>query len=110
MEHKLKILEIEFVTHDVKRFIVEKPKGFSFIPGQYTMIEMNGFEKKKPFTITSLNEDLVLEFMIKIYEERDGFTKKLDSLKPGDEITIEDASGKLNYKGHGLFIAAGTGI
>jgi len=31
----------EFVTHDVKRFIVEKPEGFSFKPGQATEIAIN---------------------------------------------------------------------
>ena len=36
MEHIVKILFSEFVTHDVKRIIIEKPKGFSFVPGNAT--------------------------------------------------------------------------
>lgn len=32
MAHKIRILLIEFATHDIKRFIVEKPKGYKFIP------------------------------------------------------------------------------
>ncbi len=35
-EHIVKILDIGQVTHDVKMFSVEKPEGYSFIPGQAT--------------------------------------------------------------------------
>ncbi len=109
-EYKVKILEMENITHDVKKFVVEKPKGFTFLPGQHTHFFLPGFEKKKQFTMTSLPEDNFLEFIIKIYKERNGFTKKLGEFNVGDEITIEDAGGKLTYHGKGLFIAAGTGI
>ena len=35
-EHIVKIIRTEQLTHDVKRFQVVKPKGYSFIPGQAT--------------------------------------------------------------------------
>jgi len=110
MEYKVRILEIELISHDVKMFVVEKPKGYSFIPGQNTKIKIEGYEKAKSFTMTSLPEDITLEFMIKIYPERDGFTKRIGEFKPGDSIVIEDASGSQAYKEKGAFIAAGTGI
>lgn len=34
MEYEVSLLMSEFVTHDVKRFIVSKPDGFSFTPGE----------------------------------------------------------------------------
>src|SRR3989344_517752 len=110
IEYKTEIRRIEMVTHDVKRFILEKPKRFKFVPGQHIKIKLEGFEKPKSFTISSTNEEPFIELIIKIYSERNGFTKRLGEMKPGQEITIEERQGKLVYKDKGLFIAAGTGI
>ena len=66
----LKVLETEYITHDVKKFTIEKPPGFNFIPGQSVNISINLPEwrnKLRPFTFTNLPDDGYLEFMIKIY-------------------------------------------
>lgn len=112
MENKVKILMKEFVTHDVKRFIIEKPSKYKFVPGQATEVSINkeGLEnKKRPFTFTSLNEDLVLEFTIKRYAH-DGVTERLHELKAGDELILGDAWGEIGFKGKGIFIAGGAGV
>ena len=67
-EHIVKILEVEEVTHDVRRFTVEKPAGYKFTPGQATEAAINKPELKnenRPFTFTGLNEWKDLEFTIK---------------------------------------------
>lgn len=113
MQHISKILKIESLTSNIKRFIVEKPKNYKFIPGQHTLISINKpelKEKRKPFSISSSDNNNFLEFIIKIYNEREGVTKEFDKLKVKDELIIDDAKGKINYKGNGIFIAAGTGI
>lgn len=115
---KVKILMTEFVTHDVKRFILEKPHGFKFIPGQATDIAINKpgwIDKKHSFTFTSLNDDLVLEFTIKgysldLYPNHTGVTEKLHQLIPGDELFVDEPWGTIQYKGKGIFIAGGAGI
>ena len=112
-EHIVKILKTEKVTHDVKRFQVQKPEGYSFTPGQATEASINTPElkdEKRPFTITSLNDEAELEFTIKIYKERDSVTKAFDELKVGDEIIIHDVWGAIHYKGPGVFIAGGAGV
>jgi ferredoxin-NADP reductase len=112
-EHIVKILKTEKVTHDVKRFQVQKPEGYSFTPGQATEASINTPElknEKRPFTFTSLNDEAELEFTIKIYKERDSVTKALDELKVGDEIIIHDVWGVIHYKGPGVFIAGGAGV
>jgi len=112
-QHIVKILDIEKVTHDVKRFKVEKPQGYTFIPGQATEVAINlpGYsDMNRPFTFTSLNEWSYLEFTIKIYNDHNGVTKKLGTLKPDNEIIIHDVWGTIGYKGPGLFIAGGAGI
>lgn len=112
-EHIVKILKIEQLTHDVKRIVVEKPKGYSYIPGQATEVSVNSpsfRDKKSPFTFTSLTSAQYLEFTIKMYTWRNGVTNELNKLKPGSEIIIRDVWGDISYKGEGVFIAGGAGI
>lgn len=112
-EHFIKILETEYLTHDVKRFRTIKPDGYQFIPGEATDIVINQPEwkgKRHAFTFTGLNEWPFLEFTIKIYRKRNGFTNKLDQLVPGDELIIHDSFGNFHYRGEGTFIAGGAGV
>jgi ferredoxin-NADP reductase len=112
-EHTVKILDILMITHNVKRFRVEKPQGYSFIPGQATEVSVNipeFREEKRPFTFTCLNSADFLEFTIKIYPEHKGVTNELGKLNPGSELIIRDVWGAISYKGEGVFIAGGAGI
>jgi ferredoxin-NADP reductase len=114
MKHSSTILMTEFVTHDVKRFILTKPRNFDFKPGQGVKVVINEPDWKKqegrPFTPTSLRDDKVLEFTIKKYPSGDGVTDKLHSLEVGTKLLISEAFGTINYKGPGFFIAAGAGV
>jgi cytochrome-b5 reductase len=107
------ILMTSFVTHDVKRFIVQKPRGFKCKAGQATMVAVNqpGQEDNAhPFTPTSLAEDRIVEFTIKGYPEHHGLTERLHQLKPGDSLLLGPVFGTIQYKGPGVFIAGGAGI
>lgn len=109
----VKILSTEYITSDVKRFMVEKPENYRYIPGQGTDVSINkeGMrDEKRPFTFTSLNDWKELEFIIKIYREHNGVTGRLEKLHEGDELIIGDAWGAITYKGEGVFIAGGSGI
>ena len=112
-EHVVKILETEFVTHNVKRFKVSKPASYTYKPGQATDVVINlpeWKEERRPFTFTSLNEWDHLEFTIKIYSDHNGVTNKLGTLHAGDELILHDIWGAIHYKGEGTFIAGGAGV
>lgn len=112
-EHIVKILDITPITHDVRRFRVEKPAGYTFLPGQATevsVIKPEWKDEKRPFTFTALNSAPYLEFTIKIYTSRNGVTNELGKLVKGDELIIRDVWGAINYKGKGVFIAGGAGV
>ncbi|ESU18646.1 ferredoxin reductase [Flavobacterium cauense R2A-7] len=112
-EHVVKVLKSRFITHDVKSFVVEKPKGYEFVPGQATEVSINHPDWKneaRPFTFTNLKEADYLEFMVKIYKERKGVTNELSRINAGDELILHDVFGTINYQGPGIFIAAGAGI
>lgn len=113
MEHITKIKSIEFITHDVLHFIVDKPNDLSFKPGQAAELSINkkGWEKeKRPFTFTSLPDEKNLEFIIKTYPSHNGVTNELLTLKPDDEFIFHDVFGAINYQDEGIFIAGGAGI
>ncbi|EAZ80782.1 FAD-binding oxidoreductase [Algoriphagus machipongonensis] len=113
MSYIVKINTIQKLTHDVKRYQVDKPKDYSFVPGQATEVAINQEkwkEEKRPFTFTSLSDDDYLEFVIKSYRDHDGVTNKLDQLKEGDELIVDDSWGAIQYQGKGVFIAGGAGV
>ncbi len=114
MDYTVTILMTEFVTHDVKRFVVEKPARFTWQPGQGVEIRINQprwkEEEGRPFTPTSLASAKVLEFTIKRYPDHHAVTDKLHTLQPGDELLMSDPFGAITYKGPGTFIAAGAGL
>jgi ferredoxin-NADP reductase len=111
--HIVKVLDSFYITHDVKCFVVEKPAGYDFIPGQATEVSINIPEWKnqmRPFTFTCLRSKEYLEFMIKIYQDHDGVTNMLGKTNAGAELIINDVFGAIQYKGPGVFIAGGSGI
>jgi len=114
MPYNATLLMSEFVTHDVKRFIVTKPDIFTYTPGQGTELVINlpGWRERegRPFTPTSLAEDQVLEFTIKRYPGHHGVTDRLHTLPPGTGLLLTKAFGTITYQGPGLFIAAGAGL
>ena len=113
MDFTVTLMMSEFVTHDVRRFIVTRPEGFEFEPGQGVELAIAAPEwedQARPFTPTSLKDDQVLEFTIKAYPEHNGVTRALHQLRPGDNLLMSKPFGTIRYKGPGVFIAGGAGI
>jgi cytochrome-b5 reductase len=113
MNHTVNLLMSQFVTHDVKHFIVSKPPGFSVVPGQGVELAINrpGLrEQGRPFTPTGLAADSVLEFTIKAYPAHAGVTQALHRLEAGAELLMSEPFGTIRYQGPGVFIAGGAGV
>ncbi|OGU23296.1 MAG: flavodoxin reductase [Hydrogenophilales bacterium RIFOXYD1_FULL_62_11] len=114
MNYTVNLLMSQFVTHDVKRFIVSKPSGYSVMPGQGVELAINRpglSEQGRPFTPTGLAADRVLEFTIKGYANHaDGVTRLLHQLEPGAELLMSEPFGTISYQGPGVFIAGGAGV
>ena len=113
MNYRASLLMSQFVTHDVKHFIVSKPAGVSIVPGQGVelAIDRPGLrEQGRPFTPTGLVDDRVLEFTIKAYPGHAGVTQALHQLEPGAELLMSEPFGTISYQGPGVFIAGGAGI
>jgi len=103
----------EFVTHDVQRYILAKPEGFSFTPGQAIELAIDDpqwRDQGRPFTLTNRVGDRVLELMIKSYGDHDGMTQTLGKSQPGQKLLLSDPFDSFTYDGPGWFIAGGAGI
>ena len=112
-QYTVKLLATRQVTHDVKEFRFEKPKGYQFVPGQATDMTVNkpGWtDKKNPFTFTGYNDDPFIQFTIKRYPDHHGVTDQLHQLQPGDSVIVHDVWGAIEYRGPGVFLAGGAGI
>lgn len=113
MDYTVTLLMSEFVTHDVKRFMVSKPDGFEFAPGQGVELAIDTPDWKDeghPFTPTSLTDDRIIEFTIKSYPEHKGVTQQLHRLRAGAQLLMSDPFGTISYQGPGVFIAGGAGL
>jgi len=112
-EYVVKILSAEYVTHNVRRFRISRPDGYTFQPGQATDVCINkdGWRtERRSFTFTGLKEWDYLEFTIKIYADHEGVTAQLGKLEPGADLLLHDVYGTITYKGEGTFIAGGAGL
>ena len=113
MQISVKILDTVPVTHNVRHYRLERPKGYNFAPGQATevSIDREGWQdKKRPFTFTCLPDADTLEFTIKSYFDHSGVTNELWSLGAGDRLILRDVWGTIQYRGPGTFIAGGAGV
>lgn len=113
LPHSVEILRKERLTHDVIRFELQRPEGYSFTAGQ--AIEANVDEPDSalddsPFTFTGLQADPNLELIFKVYPSHRGTTLALSKLHPGERLRIGDPFDTFEYRGPGVFVAGGTGI
>ena len=113
MTQRARILDIEPITHDVKRYTLAHPEGITFKPGQAADVAIDKQawrDKTRPFTFTCLPDADHLEFTIKSYRDHDGVTCQLDKLEPGDALLLGEVFGAITYRGPGTFIAGGAGV
>jgi len=100
-------------TPDLWVMWIEKPEGFSFKPGQYCTIGVDGIERA--YSIVSAPHEDSFELFLELVPPPDGvLTPKLYELEVGDSVTIRPrAKGlftfKPDYPNH-LLVATVTGI
>jgi predicted ferric reductase len=111
--HQINIIDIQLLNHNVYEITCTKPVDFFFRAGQAVSMIIGDYLQEavgRPFTVTSLPTDSFLQFVIKVYPERNGFTEKIPNLKNGDILYVSEPWGQITYQGPGIFLAAGTGI
>ena len=109
--HKVRILKIEKIAQNVKKYTLEKPVGYTYSDGQYLFLKTKESDLKYiPITLASYPEKENIELIIKHYKERNSMTKKISSLNKGDQIIITSPMGTKGFIRTGTFLSGGTGI
>src|SRR5690606_23085439 len=113
MTHTVKILEKQPLNHNVIRFVLEKPSGFTFNAGQAIELSLPDGEhagEPAPFTLTGLATDVHLELMIKIYAEKNGINAALSQKRRAEKLLISYAWDSYNDKGPGVLHSGGVDV
>lgn len=116
-EYTVKLLRKEKLAKDTWLFALEKPKNYTFIPGQYQSITLtlpNGKTDWRDFTIASNPSEKELWMITKITKKPSEFKKQFLRLPLGSNITVQGGSGgftiERNEKRPHVFIAGGIGL
>jgi ferredoxin-NADP reductase/Fe-S-cluster-containing hydrogenase component 2/putative sterol carrier protein len=118
---RLRLTEVEVVTHNVKTFrfgrIGGGPVPFEYFPGQFLTLHLapQGIPTRRSYTIASTPtwRDRI---EITVKREEHGLVSRWlhDELKVGDEVEIEAPSGTFCFKGEEaktlVLVGAGVGI
>ncbi len=110
-----KVVEIEDLTHDIKRIKFEMTEEFPFKPGQYLQIEVPGIETTRAYSIASDSKDLYHpEVIIRLVPG--GVATKFvhKAMEVGDKIKITGPFGDFFLQEHStrpiIMIAGGSGM
>jgi propane monooxygenase reductase component len=112
---RAKLLEVEALTHDIRRLLLEvcDPEDFDFTPGQYVDVQVPGADATRSFSMANLPGDGRLELIVKRYPGG-RFSSLLDgTLIPGDELHFTGPYGALHLRGGRrpiLMVAGGSGM
>ncbi|HHZ63599.1 MAG TPA: hypothetical protein EYN53_13305, partial [Dehalococcoidia bacterium] len=81
------ILKRTDITEDLWLVWMEKPEGFTFKPGQYCTLGVNGIERAYSISSAPYEEDL--ELFVELVPPPDGnLTPLLNELNVGDKLSI----------------------
>ncbi|MBI2136070.1 hypothetical protein HYU06_03295 [Candidatus Woesearchaeota archaeon] len=124
--HKVKIIEVNQETHNVRSFRFSYPQGFEYKPGQFIMITLNvvqdGIPKliKRSYSLSSApTQEKHIETIVKLMGLG---SKRLFEHMKGDELEITGPYGMFTFQenlsnevhgrklNHIVLLAAGSGI
>ncbi|MHB9004059.1 MAG: ferredoxin--NADP reductase [Coriobacteriia bacterium] len=107
------LIDSSYCGSGTMTFRFEKPEGYAFTAGQFTMLEVQCEvgPVRKPFTIASAPEDPWLEFTTRLSESC--FKQALAAMHAGDRAAVSAAAGRLVLPaapGPVGFLVGGVGV
>lgn len=120
MEFKIKLLAKKEEATDTKTFLFTRPKGFSYLAGQYVYLTLPHLEKPdergdtRHFTLSSSPTEENLTITVRMRAES-GYKQTLDAYPTGTEISMRGPNGfftleRDNETEQQVMIAGGIGI
>lgn len=120
MRFKVKLLGKEMAAKGTKTFFFERPKGFSYLAGQYIYITLPKLlypderGDTRHFTLSSSPTEDKFAITTRM-RETSGFKKTLDKMKNGEEVSISGPNGTFVLNNEKteipqIMIAGGIGV
>jgi NAD(P)H-flavin reductase len=107
---RVQVLERREVTADLIRLKLQKPAGFTFLPGQSTRLELAGISRR--YSIASAPHEAFLEFFIELVPGGE-MSQQMKSLTGGEQVKVEMPKGSFlldeTFSTH-LMVATVTGV
>lgn len=117
-QHEIAFIKFEEVADDTYKYVFEKPENYSFVAGQYVVLEILNpvFTDDRPafrsLSMSSAPDDENLEFIMRTSDS--GFKKSIHALKEGDKVTVKGPLGHMRLpedtKTPVVFLVAGVGV
>ena len=110
----VKVTKRQDITNDLLKIWIEKPEGYTFKPGQYCTIGINGIERA--YSIVSAPYERDIELFVELVPENEGgvLTPLIWDLGTGDTVTIRPRAKGIfvfnsQWRKH-LLVATVTGV
>lgn len=116
---KAKLVKVEILQPDIKTFIFEPEKRFTYISGQFVEITIDHQPvddrgNKRWFTLSSSPTETYVAITTRVGLDGSSFKHALDSLKPGQSVEMSEPMGDFvlpkNQATPLFFVAGGMGI
>lgn len=111
--HEQRIIDNRREAPDAHTLIIEKPEGFSFMAGQYVLLQtpVDGRPLRRSYTIASAPHEKHLHITVRT-QPRGRVSPQLARLGAGDTIGVLGPVGEFvrTDEEHSVFVAAGAGI
>lgn len=110
---KATVLEVESLTHDIRRVVLKPAKPIEFSPGQYAQLQFTA-DHIRPYSMAGIAGDDTLEFHVRVVPEGRVSGYVDTHLKPGDSVRVSGPLGtaylRRKHEGPVLCVAGGTGL
>jgi len=110
---KASVVEVDALTHDIRRLRLRPARPLAFSPGQYATLQFTP-EHIRPYSMAGLPGDAELEFHVRLVP--DGLVSSYveRELQPGDTVRVSGPLGtsylRTKHEGPMLCVAGGTGL
>ncbi len=110
---KAKIVEMEYLTHDILLIRLKSAKKMQFSAGQYVSLQFTP-DHIRPYSMASLSEDDHMDFHVRLVPNGRVTSYIKNELKLGDNVRVTGPMGtsylRTRHQGPILCIAGGTGL
>jgi toluene monooxygenase electron transfer component len=109
-----RLAEVVEITHDISEFAFTLDGPDAFMPGQYALIQLEGVEGPRPYSMCNMPGSGEWRFQIKRVPGGTATSVLFERLVPGDEVGIDGPYGlaylREDRPGDLLLVAGGSGL